>query len=333
MGKIAWSPPVSDALNTRVIRTFGDGFGQARVSGLMQVAAPGDAQGGQNYAAIILGKNLQMSRRKNGTDTRDIQSPNAYEHRARAANYQTWIQLSREDALFDQIGKVIGIAELAGQKAAEHPTAMIEATIQLGFEYVDHTGTVFYSGSKPVKPGSTSTWANTDELGALDFDSYDEAVRQFSQIPEEDGRASNNKASFLATCSDYKEIGREILKNTRPKEYAGGDNLRASDGADLVVVPDWPTGMWGLFDCTTQRDRAVHYIEALPFTVSPIETDPNGSYAKKFGRLEWLVDGYAAACYGNPRKSFMVYPQASVAAMLTAIKAKIDMNDFDFTLT
>jgi hypothetical protein len=334
VGLIAWTTAVQEALNLRVIKTFGDGFSAARISGLMQIVAPstGDVAGGNKYSALILGRNLQMQRRSKDSDKRDIQDVNAYETRAQAANWQSWIQLSREDALFDNIGKLLAIADRAGTTAAEHPTRMVEAVVQLALEETCHTGKTYYADDHPVTPGSAETFANTDNLGDLDFASYDEAVAQFAAIPDEDGYATGAAPTILAVSAKYKEMGREITKNARPKDYSGGDNPRASDGVELIVVPSWPSEMWGLFDTSSPRDRAFAYAEAKAFEVSPIETDPNSAYAKKYNRIEWCVDGYAAVLIGNPRKSFLSVDPADVAAMLVAIKKKIDLNEFDFTL-
>jgi hypothetical protein len=332
MGHIQYTPAVQDVLSTVVVSRFGDGVAAARVSGIMQICAPGMPQGGANYVALILGKNGQMQRRDKDSDEVDITGVNIYESRAEVANYQRWIRLSRHDAKFDRVDKLRAVSHAAGMSAAEQPTRMVEAVVPLSLELVCHTKVPFYSKLHKVNPDSSETWANMDDLGPLDFDSYDEGVRQFAQMPDEDGRACGSKPSILACGTAHKERGREILANQRPKDYQGGDNPRTADNVQLVVVDDWPETFWGLFDCASTEDRSHHYVEAEPFRVIPVETDPDGPFAIKYNRIEWAVDGYAALLLGNPRKSFLSVKDANVAAIVAAAKAKMQLNEFDFRL-
>lgn len=333
MGSIVWTPAVQEALSIKVINSFGEGFTTARVSDLMQICGPGNgAADADKYVAIIVGKDFAMELRERDSDERNIGGVNLYESRAEVANYQRWIWLTRHDALFDKIGKLAAIAAAVGASAAEQPSRMVEAVVPIALEAVCHTGQPFFDDAHPVKPGSSDTFANMDDLGDLDIEAYDEAQRQLAQIPDEDGRASGAKGTVLAVGRKWKEIARDILMNRVPLANQGGENQRTGDGTTLVVVDDWPSTFWGLFDTTAPTDRPFHYCEAVPFTVRPIETDPNGPYAIKHNRIEWAVDGYAAMVLGNPRRAFLSVADASVATVIANAKAKMKLNKFDFSL-
>jgi hypothetical protein len=334
MGMIDWTPAVQAALNTKVINSFGAGFGRARVSDLLQVCGIGDAADADKYVALIVGKDFAMNLRAKNSDEIEVGGQNVYESRGEVGNYQRWIWLARQEALFDNgINKLVLISASMGESAAEQPSRMIEAAVPIALEAVCHTGESLYDAAHPIKPGSATTFANRDELGALDFDSYDEAVVQFAQIPDEDGRAGGSKPDVLAVGPGNEQMGREILLNRVPLAKSGGENTRIADGRRLVVVPDWPTNFWTLFDTSSPDDRAFYYCEAIPFTVSPIETDPNGPYAKKHNRIEWCVDGWAAMVLGNPRRTFMSVAAADVATIIANAKAKMKLNKFDFALS
>lgn len=331
MGAIGWTPAVRDALNTQVVNKFQAGTLSARVSGLLNICGVRSATA-ENLVTLVLGKNMQLRKRARGSDAGTKREANIYEQRAKLGNYIDFLSMDRMDAKYDKIDKIMATAESAGLSVAEAPTRMVEALVPTALSLECHTGSFFFDTDHPIKPGSATTFANVSNLGALDFDSYDEAERLFAQMKDEDGRACGSTPTVLAVGSKYKQIGREIVNNSRPKDYAGGDNLRAQDGVQLVVVPDWDDEFWCLFDTRTDSDRGFYFCEGSPIRLKPLHTDIEGAYETINNELLWAVEGDMAAALGNPRRAFMAANPASASAIVTKYSAKFELNDFGFDL-
>lgn len=324
---IAYTPAVQRRLSTAVIAKFEGAFNNVRASDLLAICGTQPAGGFREVVALIVGKNLSLQRRGAKEDTIDWREPNVYAHGSETAEFITGISISNIDAKADRIDKLLAIASTAGAAAAELPSRMIEAMIPLALEQASYDGEAFYSDSHLVVPGGPATFANTDNLGALDLAAYDEAVTQFAQMPDEDGRACNSKPSVLFYGSDYREVARDILTNRVPLASAGGENMRVGDGVRGIEVADWPSTFWGLADLRSS-ERAFHYAEFEPFRVVPWITDPNSPEAIVRNGLRWIVQGRAAMVLGDFRKTFLSVNPSDVAAIVAAAKAKLELNKF-----
>lgn len=333
MSNVAWTPAVRDALNLEVINSFGSGTisGTQRVSGLLDICGAKTSKS-ENIVVSILGKNFRLRKRGREVDTVTKRGVNIYEQRARLGNYVDFLSIDRMDVIYDKIERVMATAETAGMEVAEGPTRMIEAAVPLALSIPDHTGTSFFGVNKPIKPGSSVTFDNRADLGALDFTSYDEAERRLAQIPDEDERACNSRVRVLAVGQKYKQIGREIVENPRPKDYAGGDNLRTQDRAKLIVVPDWPDTFWMVADTDLENDMPFYCVQGRALQLKPLYTNPEGAWEIEHNELLWAVEGDLAIALGNPRRAFMSVDPADVAAIVADARQKFTMNDFDFDL-
>lgn len=332
MATISYTPAVREALNLRVINSAVSGAANARISGLLDICGVRGTDS-QNVVAFILGKSMKLKRRHLNSDAMTKRGANIYEHRARLGTYVDFLEVPREDALYPAgIDKIAAVAELAGMDIAEGPTRMVEAIIPASLAIQCHTGQNFFDTDHPIKPGSSTTFANLADLGALDFDSYDEAERRLAQgIKDEDGRSANSRVRVLAVGQKYKRIGMEIVENPRPRENPG-DNLRTREGVRLIVVPDWDDDLWCVFDTDLDNDRPFYYFEGRPLTLKPLETDPNGTYATKYGHLLWAVDGDIGVVLGNPRRAFMSANPANAATIAAKYRARFELNDQTFAL-
>lgn len=335
-GSMVWTPAIQEALNTAVVNKFESGWAAAvqRISGLLNICGPRTSDA-ENVVALVVGKDFRMHLRRRGTDIIIEEGVNAYEHRARLGNYYRFVTVDRQDALYNKWNRVMASAEAAGASAAEAPTRAVEALVPLSLGVTCHTGEPYYSAAHPQKPGSSTTFPNLLDLGALDFDTYDTAVKTMAENPDEDGHACGSRPKVLAVGPAYKEIGREIVLNKRPKDYAGGDNLRADDQVELVVVPDWGDDLWAVFDTGIDFDMPYYYVEGRPIVVLPTHIDLNGAWEIEHQQLQWCVEGDIGVVLGNPRRSILVVEDDSapaVAALIAKYRKKFDLNPQDFSL-
>lgn len=332
-GSIVWTPAVRGALNLRVINKFGAGFaaGSQRISGLLDACGPRTTDS-ELLVTLVLGKHFNLHRRDRDSDEVKKRGVNIYEQRAKLGNYADFLTINRFDVIYDKIDRVMATAETAGASAAEGPTRMVEALIPVALTIDCHTEQPFFSESHPVKKGSSDTFANVDDLGDLDFDAYDEAKRQFKMIPDEDGHACNSEPKILAVGPKFEAVGREIVENEMPKDFAGGRNLRTRDGVQLVVVPDWGDEFWCLLDTRMDSDMPFYFVEGRPLAVKPLYVDPNGAYEILQNELIWAVDGDMAVALGNPRRAFMAAHIEDAATIAATYAAKYELNDFGFDL-
>ena len=331
MGAISWTPAVQKILNTKVINAFQAGAATREPSGLLDICGARTTDS-ENIVTLVLGKNFNLRRRSFDSDEVKKRAVNIYEQRAKLGNYLDFLVVNRGDAIYDKIGKILATAALAGADVAEGPTRMVEALVPTALNILCHTGQNYFDTDHPVKPGSSDTFANLVDLGALDFASYDEAEQRLAQLPDEDGRACGSKVRTLAVGSAYKAIGREIVNNTRPKDYAGGDNPRAQDGVKLVVVPDWGDEFWCVFDDALDADKPFYFVEGRALRVKPLYIDPEGAYETLNNELVWAVDGDMSVALGTPRRALMAADPSDKAAIVDKYSAKFDLPDFDFSV-
>lgn len=331
MGSIVYTPAVQERLNVAVVNQFRSGFGAAasRISGLLDICGPRTTTE-LFIVTLILGKNFKLRRRDFDSDEQTKRGVNIYEQRAALANYVDFLSMRRVDALYDKIERLMASAELEGASAGEAPTRMIEALVPSALAINDYLGTPYFFTGKALKPGSTTTWGNVEDLGPLDFDSYDAAEERLAKLPDEDGRACGSQVTVLAVGQKYKQIGREIVENPRPKDYAGGDNLRSRDGARLIVVPDWDDDFWAVFDTRTDGDMPFYFVEGRALTVMPLHTDPMSAWCIENNELLWAVDGDLATALGNSRRAFMSANPAQAAAIAAKYASRYELNDFSF---
>lgn len=333
MGSISWTPAVQEALNTRVVNRFNQAAIAAmqRTSGLIDICGFRTSTE-ENLSVFVLGKNFRL--RKRGRDSDEIvkRGVNLYESRAKVANYVDWLTISRNDAIYDKVEKIAAIAGTAGASAGEWPDRMVETLVPVALTLECHTGQNFFDTDHPVKPGSSTTFANVANLGALDFDTFDDAKKRLMKLPDEDGNSCGAQVTVLAVGPDYEELAYEIAKNPNPKSYAGGTNLRASRGIEVKVVPNWDTDVWMVCDTRVDDDMPFYFVESRPLTASPLFTGIDDPIVRERNELSWGVDGHLAVALGNPRRAFMVANPANATTIAAKYAAACDLNDFDFTL-
>lgn len=329
----AFTPAVQTALNLEVVNQFRSGFalGTSRISGLLNVCGPRTSSS-EHLVVLIAGKNFNLYRRARNEKDLRLRKANAYEQRSKLGNYADFLVIDRMDVIYDRWGVVMLTSETAGAEAAEGPTRMVEALVPVAMAIECYTGEPYWSATQPIKPGSATTYPNVQDLGALDFSSFDEAEKLLAHIPDEDGHRTNNQVRRISCGPVYKQIALEIAKNRYPKDYAGGINLRADQMIEVDIVPDWDEDLWMVSDTRQDSDMPFYFVEGRPLAVRPLYTDVNGSYETLENMLVWAVDGDMAAALGNPRKAFLSANPANAEAIAAKYAAKYELNDFDFTL-
>lgn len=335
MGAMGFTPRVRDRLNTVVINNFDSGVaaGTGRISGLLDVCQAKSASA-VNVVALVLGKNMRVRRRDPNSDEVIKRATSIHEHRARLGTYVDWLSVQREKALYPSVVDELaaGAAQL-GMGVAEAPTRLIEALVPASLAITCHTGEPFFAETFPIRPGSAITTGNVMEAAALDFDTFDEAEQRLAQIKDEDGRSCGSRVRVLAVGQKYKRIAQEIIQNKRPKDYAGGDNLRADDGVRAIVVPDWDDEFWGVFDTDVPNDAPYYLAKGRDMAIKPVYIDPEEPLARLNNELLWGLEGDMAACLGNPRRALLAVKDtdpAYIAAIVAKYTAKFELNDFDF---
>lgn len=338
MGAMGFTPRVRDALNTAVINKFDAGVaaGSTRISGLLDVCGLKEASV-ENISALVLGRNFRLRRRDPNSNAIQPSQTNIYENRAKLGEYIEFLDVPRRQVLYPGGIDRAGVASSQlGLDVAEAPTLMVEALVPAALAINDHTGTPFFSAAKPIKPGSATTFPNLLALGALDFTSYDQAEKALANgIKDEDGRACGSRVRVLAVGQGYKQIGREIVENSRPKDYAGGDNLRSKDGVQLIVVPDWDDDFWCVFDTYLDDDRPFWFVRGRTLQIKPLHIDPEEAWCIENNLLRWALEGDMAVALGNPRRAVMAVDDtdpAAIAAIVAKYASKFELNDFSFDL-
>lgn len=212
-------------------------------------------------------------------------------------DWETTVEVDRNDIEDDQLGIYGPQAQMAGESAAQLPDEIVMDLVNGGFANLCYDGQFFFDTDHPVAGASVSnklTVALSVATQAAAIASYGEARKMMRKFKDDEGRPLNVTPNVLLVPPALEHIALAIVNNDRLDD--GKANLYKGTAEVVVDARLTSDTAWFLLDTTKPVKPFIYQQRKAPEFVEQTSSENDDVFNRK--KFKFGAEARAAGGYG-----------------------------------